>query len=80
MVKGINIDGVYEATNTLYHRIITIEGHRHGAAWIYDQCMRAFDALPAAEAVTFSVYINSPVMKPGEATIHRDGRLEMHTI
>ena len=81
MVKGINIDGVYEATNTLYHRILTIGGQRHGAAWIYDQCMRAFDceALPA-EAITFSVYIGSPVMKPGEATIHRDGRLEMHTI
>lgn len=81
MVQGINIEGVIDAANKLYWRTSTIGGHLHGAVWIFDQCMRAFDcsALPA-EAITFSVHIAPPVNLPGEATIYKDGRLEMHTI
>lgn len=78
--SNINIDGVINACETLAHRIITIGGERHGSAFIFDKCMRAFDCGMPAEAITFSVFINAPVMKDGEATIHRDGTLEMHTI
>ena len=77
----IDIANVLKACDTLSQRIITIGGKYHGSAFIFDQCMRAFDckSLPA-QAVTFDIFINAPVMKPGRATIYRDGRLEMHTI
>lgn len=77
----INIQAVDAACVKLAHRIIEVGGKRHGAAFLFDQCMRAFDnkALPA-EAITFSVFFNAPVMHEGEATIHRDGTLEMHTV
>lgn len=76
----LNITAVADACDKLAHRIIEVEGTRHGAAFLFDQCMRAFDnkALPA-NSITFSVFIDYPVMKPGEATIHRDGTLEMRT-
>lgn len=76
----INISGVINACDTLSHRIITVGGERRGSAFLFDECMRAFDCKLPAEAVTFSVLINAPVMKAGEATIHRDGRLEMRTV
>lgn len=80
-MTAINIPAVISACDKLSHRIITVGGERRGSAFLFDQCMRAFDckALPA-EAITFSVFINAPVMKDGEATIYRDGRFEMRTI
>lgn len=79
-MTAINISGVINACDTLSHRIITVGGERRGSAFLFNKCMRAFDCKLPAEAVTFSVFINAPVMKDGEATIHRDGRLEMRTI
>lgn len=78
MLKDINIDGILEASRLLANRTITIGGERHGSPFIFNQCMRAFDhkALPA-QAITFSVYLNAPIMAEGEATIYRDGRLEI---
>lgn len=78
-MHNINIDGVIKASETLYGRIIKIEGTKHGAARIFNQCMRAFDRQLGAEAITFSVYLNAPIMAAGFATIHKDGRLEMRT-
>lgn len=60
-------------------RITTeIGGMHHGSAWLWNQCMRAMDnsALPA-QSITFSVFLNAPVMKPGEVTIYRDGTYEV---
>ena len=74
------IDDILRACDTLSRRICSIGGERHGSAYIFNQCMRAFDAKLPAEAITFSVFINAPVMRPGVATVHSDGRLEMHTI
>ena len=79
-MTAINVSGVNNACDTLSHRIITVGGERHGSAFLFDKCMRAFDCKLPAEAITFSVFINYPVMSPGEATIHRDGRLEMRTV
>lgn len=80
MNNNINIDAVIKACDTLSHRIITVGGERRGSSFLFNQCMRAFDrkALPA-EAITFAVFLNVPVMKDATATIHRDGRLEIHT-
>ena len=78
-MANINISAVIDSCDTLAHRIITVGGKRHGSVFLFDQCMRAFTAKLPAEAVTFSVYYNAPVMKNGEATIHRDGRLECRT-
>ena len=76
----LNTDAIIKACDTLARRVTTIGGEYHGSPFLFDKCMRAFTnkALPA-EAITFSVFINTPVLKPGEATIHRDGRLEMRT-
>lgn len=81
MTTNINTPKLIESCDLLASRIVMIGGEHHGSSFIFNQCMRLFDnkRLPA-EAVTFSVFINAPVMKPGEATIYRDGRLEMHTI
>lgn len=76
----LDIDAILKACDTLPRRVITIEGGYHGSTFLFDQCMRAFNANPPAEAITFSVFINAPVMKPGTATIHRDGQLEMQAI
>lgn len=76
----LNTSAVIEACDTLSHRIITVGGKYHGSVFLFDQCMRAFTGKLPAEAITFSVFINAPVMKDGEATIYRDGRLEMRTI
>ena len=80
-MTNLNTAQIITACDTLARRIITIGGEWHGSAWIFDQCMRAFDnsKLPA-QAITFSVYYNSPVMKPGEATISRDGSLICRTV
>ena len=77
----LNTDAIITACDSLAHKVITIGGKYHGSVFLFDQCMRAFDnkRLPA-QAITFAVYFNAPVMKEGEATIYRDGRLEMKTI
>ena len=74
----LNISAVLTACDFVASKIVTIEGEYHGSTWLFNQCMRAFDhkALPA-EALTFSVFLNAPVMANGEATIHRDGRTEI---
>jgi hypothetical protein len=77
---NIDVSAILKACDTLAQRVITVEGGYHGSTFLFDQCMRAFDAKLPAEAITFSVFINAPVMKNGVATIHRDGRLEMRTV
>lgn len=80
MTHNINIDGVIAACDTLQRRTIPTKGCMHSSVRCFDACMRAFDSKLPAEAVTFRIFLNAPVMKPGEATIHRDGCLEMRTI
>ncbi|MBP5461177.1 MAG: hypothetical protein J6Y20_03535 [Lachnospiraceae bacterium] len=77
----LNTSAVSEACDKVSRKVTTICGTHHGSAWLFDQCMRAFDskALPA-QAITFSVFFNSPVMLDGEATIYRDGRVELRTV
>ena len=75
----INIDKLIQTCAILSKRICTIEGHRHSSSWIFDQCMRVFDCKLPAESITFTVYINAPVMDWGEATIYRDGSMQMRT-
>ena len=76
----INVSKVIESCDRLSHKVTTIGNQFHGSAYLFNVCMRAFDckALPA-EAVTFSVHYGYPVNMDGEATIHRDGTLEMRT-
>ena len=76
----IDILALIKACDTLQSRTTYAEGCMHTSARCFDACMRAFDSELPAEAVTFQIFINAPVMKQGEATIHRDGRLEMRTI
>ena len=73
-----NTDEIIEACDKVARRCTMIAGGYHGSAWLFDKVMRAFDFEPC-EAVTYEVYINAPVMRPGEITIHRDGNLEMRT-
>ena len=80
-MKDINIIGLIDSCDKLQRRTCYAEGCMHSSARCFDACMRAFDRkdLPD-EAVTFRIFLNSPVMKLGEATIHRDGSMEMRTI
>ena len=80
-MTNLDVSAIITACDTLAHRIITIGGERHGSAYIFDKCMRLFDnrKLPA-QAVTFSVFLNAPVMADGEATIYNDGRLEIRRV
>lgn len=73
-----NTSAIIEACDKAAQRTITIAGKHHGSAWLFDQVMRAFD-FPPTEAVTYDVFINAPVMKPGTVTIYRDGSMEMRT-
>ena len=77
----INIPALIDSCDALQRRTIWKEGFMHSSCRCFDACMRLFDRknLPA-EAVTFQVYFNAPVMKPGEATIHRDGHMEMRIV
>lgn len=77
----INISALINSCDALQRRTISKEGFMHSSCRCFDACMRLFDRkkLPA-EAVTFQVYFNAPVMKQGEATIYRDGRMEMRTV
>lgn len=77
-MANINLDAILTACDQLAARIATIGGEYRGSAYIFDKCMRAFTnkALPA-EAVTFAVHIAAPVGRDAEATIHRDGRMEI---
>ena len=76
-MDNLNIGAVLKTCDVLARRIVTIGGEYHGSSFIFDKVMRAFEGNLPAEAITFSVFINSPVNAPGEATIHRDGHLEM---
>ena len=78
-MTSINIDNILKSSSILAHRITSIEGTKHGASWIFNQCMRAFDAKLPAEAITFKVFFNAPVMKSGFATIHKDGSMNLST-
>ena len=77
---AINTQGIIEACDKLSHRIITVGGEHHGSSFLFNQCMRAFTAKLPAEAITFSVFYNAPVMKAGEATIHSDGSMECRVV
>ena len=80
---SLNTEEIIRACYFLSHKIVSVEGIHSGSIFqfLFNQCMMVFTNknLPA-EAITFSVYFNVPVMKDGEATIYRDGKLEMHTI
>ena len=81
MTNNINIDKLIEACDTLQRRTIGASGCMHSSSRCFDACMRAFDQkrLPA-EAVTFRIFFNAPILKEGRASIHRDGSMEMYTI
>lgn len=80
MNNNINIDNLISACETLSRRICSVEGTHHGSSWMFNQCMRAFESHPAIQSITFSVFINAPVMKNGLATISRDGDLRMEVM
>lgn len=79
MYNNINVIKVIESCDWIQQKTISASGYAHSSCRVFDACMRAFDGKPNAEAVTFRVYFNSPVMKAGEVTIHRDGSRESRT-
>lgn len=71
-----NTDSIIKACDHIARVCTTIGGGWHGSAWLFDKVMRAFDH-KAVEAVTYECYLNAPVMRAGEVTIHRDGHYEI---
>lgn len=79
-MENINVAALIEACDRLQAKTITAKGCMHSSVRCFDACMRAFDnSRLSAQAITFNVYFNAPVLKPGTATIYRDGRIEMRT-
>lgn len=74
---NINVEKLIEACDLLERRTVSTDGCMHSSSKCFYACMKAFRE---AEAITFRVFLNSPIMEYGEATIHRTGKLEMHTI
>ena len=79
-MTNLNYDGIYNACNAVQQRTIYAEGYMHNRVKCYDACMRAFTGRPAAEYITLKIFLNTPIMKPGEVTIHRNGEFQMYTI
>lgn len=78
-MKEINIEKLIESCDKLQDRTIAKEGCMSSSVRCFDACMRSFDTTPPANNITFKIFLNAPVLKPGEATIYRDGRMEMRT-
>ena len=53
---------------------------QHGSAWLFDKLARFFDQNKAVESVVIQVFLNAPLMCEGEATIHRDGSVQLRRI
>ena len=79
-MKTLNIERIIESCDTIQRRTCISDGCMHSSVRCFDACMRAFDCDLPAEAISFRIFINAPVMKYGEATIHRDGSMEMRTL
>lgn len=83
-MKSINVSALIATTDTLARRCLEVAGHRVGylntCPWLFDRLMRAFESSEATVSITIPIYIGSPVMKPGEAEIGRDGSLRMWTV
>ena len=71
-MSTIYIPNILESCDKVASKITNLSSCR-----LFDACMRAFTGTPKAEAVTFSVFLNAPIMKWGEATIHNDGAVEI---
>ena len=81
-MTNINIDKLIESCDILQrHTDAFVEGCVHGSPKVFRACMTNFDreVLPA-EAVTFRVFLSYPVASYGEATIHRDGTMEIRRV
>ena len=79
-MKNMDILGIIEAADKIARRCVTICNTYHGSAWLTDKVIRFFESERCANAITFPVYINAPVMQNGEATIYRDGAFEMRIV
>lgn len=79
-MTDINIPKIIDSCDLLQHRTCYVKGCMHSSVRCFDSLMRAFTGKPAAEAVTFKIFLNAPIMGYGEATIHRDGSMEMRTV
>ena len=75
-----DIDRLINSCNLLQMRTTAEPGYMHSSARCFDACMRVFDSKIPAESITFRIFLNAPVLKPGEATIYRDGHMEMRTV
>lgn len=77
-MKQLNVGEIIKACDRLQRLTVQADGCMSSSVRCFDACMRAFDsaALPA-QAITFKVFLNAPVMEYGEITIYRDGHMEI---
>lgn len=83
MAHNINTSALIESCDALARRCTEIADKRVGwmntCPWLFDRLMRSFESHPAIVSITIPIHIGSPVNKPGEAEIGRDGSLRMWT-
>ena len=79
-MKNINTDKLANTCDTIVKRCTEIAGTHNGSAWLFNNMIKIFKSSDAVVSVTISVFIDDPVMLPGEAVIGRDGSLRMYTV
>lgn len=73
----LNYNTIITAAEYIARHCTNIADTMHGRVWLADKLIRAFESSPATEAITFNVYLQAPVFCDGEATVHRDGNVEL---
>ena len=70
------LDNLLKTCDALQRRTILADGCMNSSVRAFNACMRAFTGKLPANSVTFRVYLNAPVMKPGFCKIYADGHAE----
>lgn len=67
---------IITACRKLHSRIDTAGGMKVTEEFLIEHTLKAFSS-DALESITYSVHFSAPVNLDGEATIHRDGSMEL---
>lgn len=73
------LDNLLKSCDRVQRLTIPGEGYMHSSCRCFDACMRSFTGQLPARSVTFRVFFNAPVMKPGYAKFFSDGHVEFFT-
>lgn len=76
-MTNINTIKLIDACDYVQRHCIKIADTYHGSAWLFDKLMRLFETETSCTSVTIPVILNAPILSNGEATIGRDGSVQL---